>query len=122
MSIGNATKGVALGVMGLAAVDLFTATQNGPKVFGTVLATPVGWLTSWLDPTKPLIPDISGFTTGSSSGGSGGSSAPPAKPDCAGLIGPALTLCQAGYTATSPTTVPNPTSLPPAQNPAGIPT
>lgn len=128
MSVGASLKGVALGIVGLSALDLLTASKNGPAVFGTVTAAPAAWLDAWFDAKKPLIPDLRTASSGSGSGGSGGSGGkkcipipvPGAQdycagvngtPNCDGLFGDAKKRCLAGQaSATTPNTTLPPTS------------
>lgn len=65
----SALSGVALGIGGLALLDLVIGSAAGTSAFGWVATAPAAWLASFEDPTKPLIPDLR--TSSSSSGGSG---------------------------------------------------
>lgn len=114
MSISSSAKGVLLGVVGLSALDLLIASQNGPKVFGVITTTPAAWLDAWFDPTKPLIPDL----RASSGAGSGGSGSSPGKcvavvpggsafcatvnGNCDKLWGFSKAICEAGQSSYAP--------------------
>ncbi len=110
MSLSNGIKGFVLGTAGLAAAQLFLSSSRGTAVFGTVVQAPSRWLDAWLDPSKPLIPDLR-QASGGSGGGSGGGSSDP----CAHLSGVEWLACKQGHNIDYP----SPSSLPPSTSSVG---
>jgi hypothetical protein len=92
MRIPTTVKGFIAGTVGLAALQLLTGTQNGPKAFGTAVDAPMQLFANLADPGVPLVPDLR------SQGGSGSSSGGQSDP-CAGLVGFAQSVCQAQHSA-----------------------
>lgn len=59
----SAVRGIITGVVGLSLLEMVVSNQDAAGRVGGLFTTVAAILTHWLDPTVPLIPDLSGTTS-----------------------------------------------------------